>query len=435
MSNTQYAVCHLQRGSGNDSGMSCHIERKDAKGKKYVPDNADAGRTHLNRELVKFPDGVSSRTEAIQHRINTAGLRRKVGKNQTKAIRIILTGTHEQMMKIANGGRLDCWIEANLKWLRDAFGNENLVSCVLHMDEKTPHLHATIVPIVTGERVRRKREGEKKYETKSGPRLSADDVTDQASWQAYLSLTMSSVEGIIRLPKKAILIMPDAVSTFETDAVSVEETADHDLTATEKKVTVRNKIWDGQAMLDISVFEENGYADYGMVLLRNRFFKTCAFNTNLQDWFFDNDITQVSRLAGYTTARDIKDIKLVITESSVKYFKFMPKDMPFEQKCKRFLDALYEGKNSSVFGVVKADHDAPLMDGMMAYTNYQLLNTIGLTREGVGKLLEPSFEYLQDMLNRSPFLRYQINMTTDHATIAENEVPDLANTAGIPFSI
>ena len=185
MSNTQYAVCHLQRGSGNDSGMSCHIERKDAKGKKYVPDNADAGRTHLNRELVKFPDGVSSRTEAIQHRINTAGLRRKVGKNQTKAIRIILTGTHEQMMKIANGGRLDCWIDANLKWLRDTFGEDNLVSCVLHMDEKTPHLHATVVPIVTGERVRRKREGEKKYETKSGPRLSADDVMRRTKLHEY----------------------------------------------------------------------------------------------------------------------------------------------------------------------------------------------------------------------------------------------------------
>ena len=28
MSNTQYAVCHLQRGSGNDSGMSCHIESR-----------------------------------------------------------------------------------------------------------------------------------------------------------------------------------------------------------------------------------------------------------------------------------------------------------------------------------------------------------------------------------------------------------------------
>ena len=185
MSNTQYAVCHLQRGSGNDSGMSCHIERKDSKGKKYVPANADAGRTPLNRELVKFPDGVSNRTEAIQHRINTAGLRRKVGKNQTKAIRIILTGTHEQMMKIANDGRLDSWIGANLKWLRDTFGEDNLVSCVLHMDEKTPHLHATVVPIVTGERVRRKREGEKKYETKSGPRLSADDVMRRTRLHEY----------------------------------------------------------------------------------------------------------------------------------------------------------------------------------------------------------------------------------------------------------
>ena len=185
MSNTQYAVCHLQRGSGNDSGMSYHIERKDAKGKKYVPDNADANRTHLNCELVRFPEGVSNRTEAVQHRIDTAGLRRKVGKNQTKAIRIILTGTHEQMMKIANDGRLDSWIDANLKWLKDTFGEENLVSCVLHMDEKTPHLHATVVPIVTGERLRRKREGEKKYETKSGPRLSADDVMRRTRLHEY----------------------------------------------------------------------------------------------------------------------------------------------------------------------------------------------------------------------------------------------------------
>ena len=185
MSNAQYAVCHLQRGSGNDSGMSCHIERKDAKGKKYVPANADADRTHLNRELVRFPEGVSCNNHVINNTTPPAGLRRKVGKNQTKAIRIILTGTHEQMMKIANGGRLDNWIDANLKWLRDTFGEDNLVSCVLHMDEKTPHLHATVVPIVTGERIRRKREGEKKYETKSGPRLSADDVMRRTKLHEY----------------------------------------------------------------------------------------------------------------------------------------------------------------------------------------------------------------------------------------------------------
>lgn len=181
----QYAVCHLQRGSGNDSGMSCHIERKDAQGKTYVPDNADRSRTHLNRELVSFPDGVRNRTEAIQYRIDHARLTRKVAGNQCKAIRIILTGTHEQMMKIQKEGRLERWIEINLKWLHETFGMENVVSCVLHMDEKTPHLHATIVPIVTAERQRREREGERKYNTKSGPRLSADDVLKRTKLREY----------------------------------------------------------------------------------------------------------------------------------------------------------------------------------------------------------------------------------------------------------
>ena len=256
--------------------------------------------------------------------------------------------------------------------------------------------------------------------------LSADTASDQASWQAYIALTLSSIENVIKLPKKSILIIRDRVSRFKADAVCVKETDAHDLRAEEEETEIENVIWDGEALLDAEVFNKNGYSAHGMMLLRNRFFKTCAFNTNLQDWFFDNDIEYVSQLAGYTTARDIKDIKLVITESSVKYLKFMPKDMSFEEKCKHFLDALYEGKNNSEFGVVKADHDAPLMHGDMSYTNYQLLNTLGLTREGIGKLLEPSFRYLQDMLDRSPVLRYQINITTVHATIAEQELPDLA---------
>ena len=157
--------------------------------------------------------------------------------------------------------------------------------------------------------------------------LSADGVADQASWQAYIALTLSSIESTIKLPKKSILIIRDRASRFKADAVCVKETDAHDLRAEEEETEIENVIWDGEALLETEVFNENGYGNHGMMLLRNRFFKTCAFNTNLQDWFFDNDIEYVSQLAGYTTARDIKDIKLVITESSVKYLKFMPKDM------------------------------------------------------------------------------------------------------------
>lgn len=173
---TQYAVCHLQKGSGNDSGMSCHIERRDANGKTYIPDNADASRTHLNRELIQFPEGVTTRTQAIDRRIKDANIKRKIGKNQVKAIRIILSGTHERMTEIEREGNLDKWIAANIRWLEDTFGKDNLVSCVLHMDEKTPHLHATVVPIVTTQRERREREGAKKYNVEVSARLCADEV-------------------------------------------------------------------------------------------------------------------------------------------------------------------------------------------------------------------------------------------------------------------
>ena len=95
-----YAVLHLEKAKGTDTGMSGHIERT------IHPKNADESRTHLNKELIEFPDGIHSRSEAISHRINTAGITRKIGKNQVRAIRVLLTGTHEKMKQAEESGQL-----------------------------------------------------------------------------------------------------------------------------------------------------------------------------------------------------------------------------------------------------------------------------------------------------------------------------------------
>ena len=168
-----YAVLHLAKGT--DSRMSAHIERT------VHPKNADRTRTHLNRELVQFPEGVRNRTQAIAHRIETAGIRRKVSANQVKAIRILLTGSNKDMKQMEAEGRIEDWCNDSLKWIRETYGEQNLVSAVLHMDEKTPHIHATVIPIVTGERRKAGQEeqnGKKKYRKKNPQdvRLCADDV-------------------------------------------------------------------------------------------------------------------------------------------------------------------------------------------------------------------------------------------------------------------
>ncbi len=146
----------------------------------------------MNEELVEFSEGVADRTEAINHRLEHAGLTRKIGTNQVRVIRVMLTGTQEDMKRIAQEGRLKAWCADNLEWLRRTFGAENVVSAVLHMDEATPHIHAAVVPIVTGEcrKIRKKKTDEpnkRKYRTKSAarPRLCADDVMSRVKLKEY----------------------------------------------------------------------------------------------------------------------------------------------------------------------------------------------------------------------------------------------------------
>lgn len=179
-----YAVLHMEKAVGSDSGMSAHIERT------VAPKNADASRTHLNWEMITFPDGVTNRTEAIQHRLETAGLQRKIGKNQVRAVRIMLSGSPDDMKRIEQAGKLDDWCRDNLDWLKKTYGAENIVSAVVHLDETTPHIHATMIPIVTGERRKAKAEqatGKKKYRKKSTDtaRLCADDVMSRVRLKEY----------------------------------------------------------------------------------------------------------------------------------------------------------------------------------------------------------------------------------------------------------
>ena len=129
-----YVVLHLDKSPDNEVPMTAHIART------KMPPNAIPELTYLNEELVEYPEGVADRTEAINHRLEHAGLTRKIGTNQVRIIRVMLTGTQEDMQHIVQEGRLKAWCADNLEWLRRTFGAENVVSAVLHMDEATPHI-------------------------------------------------------------------------------------------------------------------------------------------------------------------------------------------------------------------------------------------------------------------------------------------------------
>ena len=179
-----YFSLDIKKAKGSsDTVQSDHIERR------IIPKNADPTRTHLNRVLIEYPDGVHGRDEAIAHRLNTAGIKRKITHDQVRVVRVVLSGTHEDMMDIQENGRLDEWCSDSIQWLQATFGKDNVVAAHLHMDEKTPHIHAAIVPIVTGERRKAKKEqedGKRKYHKKANTvRLCADDLFNRQTLIAY----------------------------------------------------------------------------------------------------------------------------------------------------------------------------------------------------------------------------------------------------------
>lgn len=232
-----------------------------------------------------------------------------------------------------------------------------------------------------------------------GLKIKEGDSLDLASMEAYLSLPLSSIIDTVRISPNSILLVDDYESVF-SDKVMVTNIDDNKQLVTKvDTIDISNSIWDGESLLDKSVFKEK-YADKGMLLLREQFFKSCCFNCDIQQFFKDNDITSISQLNGKTRATDIKDIKIITTPSSIKFLKFGDIDQWFDHL-------------SGLFGIVKYDKPTHYFDGKLVSTHYQLLNTLELDKVAVEKLLEDSFHYIRLLKTDLPTLRLQLKMNID----------------------
>lgn len=216
---------------------------------------------------------------------------------------------------------------------------------------------------------------------------------DLAALEPYIALTLSSIIDTIEIKPENILVVDDYKSVFHERAIATR-LVDGRLVSKPEDVEISNSIWDGQSLMDRSLFGE--YSNKGMLLLRARFFKSCCFNANIQQWFADHGIKKVSQLNGYTRARKIEDVKLITTPSSIKYLKFGTLD--------HWLDTL-----ETTFGVVKYEKKTHFFDGRMVQTHYQLINTLQMTYEEVEQFIKPSLDYARMIKTDPAVLRHQIS--------------------------
>lgn len=118
--------------------------------------NADPGRTaSLNQEYINTEK--ADYWSLAEQRIGEA-VTRKVRDDQVRAMEVVLTASPEWFKRGQDGQAEDVrggqWVASNLDFLKEKFGEKNVVSFTLHQDETTPHIHAVIVPISQNEKGR-----------------------------------------------------------------------------------------------------------------------------------------------------------------------------------------------------------------------------------------------------------------------------------------
>ena len=146
-----YAVYHCEKGNVSSGGIGNHIDRTE--GAEHTYQHADPERRELNRYYEINKHTSKPLWQAIEDRIaegynarNKQGELKEIRKDAVKYTTHILTGSHTEMMEIfSDEKKMEAWIHANIHFLGEEFGEENIVRFTLHMDEKTPHIHAVTV--------------------------------------------------------------------------------------------------------------------------------------------------------------------------------------------------------------------------------------------------------------------------------------------------
>lgn len=268
----------------------------------------------------------------------------------------------------------------------------------------------------------------------------------EISAYAPLSTSAAAVEkdndgnfhyGFMQLPVDDVLILSDQDSFFNTiaDVVRAE-----DYITTEKKYNqstkkydsvhitkkrciverkrsdVKNTIWDGMALIESEVLPN--WCN-GMALLRNHFFKACAFRTYIQSFFRDYCASHGVDYSTYTISDMFgiqhlaKDIKMITTDSAIKWKKFA--DLMWNDDTDNNILNITNSDNSAIvnsttgsayiywmnrvkendciWSIIKTDHPSKL--GSVQQLSYQMVNTLPCSQDDINKIAQTSIDYVE----------------------------------------
>ena len=142
----QYAILRFAKYKGPEIG---HIESHNERTKEKYASNpdVDTGRSHLNFHLV-MPER-KYRAEA-EKQIAAAGCRTR--SDSVRVVEALVTASPE-FFKGKKHSEVKAYFTEALDFIKQNQNSETIISAVVHMDEKTPHMHLCFVPLTEDKRL------------------------------------------------------------------------------------------------------------------------------------------------------------------------------------------------------------------------------------------------------------------------------------------
>ena len=146
MAAPQYAILRFAKYKGPEiSGIEAHNERTK---EKYASNpDIDPTRTHLNFHLVKPKRKYRAESE---RQIAEAGCRTR--SDSVRVVEALITATPE-FFKGKKRSELKEFFNEALEFIKQNQAPETIISAVVHLDEKSPHMHLCFVPLTEDKRL------------------------------------------------------------------------------------------------------------------------------------------------------------------------------------------------------------------------------------------------------------------------------------------
>ena len=140
MEKAQYAIMRFAKYKGPEIGnIEAHNERTK---EKYASNpDVDTSRSKYNFHLVKPPGKYRAESE---RQIAAAGCRTR--KDSIRMIETLFTASPESF-KGKKKAEIKAYFQEALDFIREHQDPKTIISAVVHMDEKTPHMHLCFVPL------------------------------------------------------------------------------------------------------------------------------------------------------------------------------------------------------------------------------------------------------------------------------------------------